>query len=94
MLFRAPASSTTAGLFWFWLRGGGAAGYRRLLDLAVCAVIALLLFLLLDFTLQTDLGRFNPGILAQCRLILRERLLERGDTILRRGRLRKDCDAD
>src|SRR4029077_4212762 len=63
---------------------------RRLPDLAVRPVGALLLLLLLDLTLQADRGRLGPRVRAQLRLILRERFLEGGDAVRRRGRLREN----
>src|SRR5262249_4357282 len=61
---------------------------RRLLDLAVGAVGAILLLLLLHFTLHRDRRGLDPRVLTKRLLIRRERFLERGDAFLRRGRLR------
>src|SRR5262249_5052785 len=88
-LLHLAAAATPAIRFLFRGRGrGGGVGQRRLLYLPVGAVRALLLLLLLLFSLQRDLRGFDPRVLSEGRLVGGQRLLDRGSAILAGRRLR------
>src|SRR5262245_37325053 len=74
-LFQASTPATPTATLFLLLRCG-LARQQRLLNLAVGAVDALLLLLLLDLSFEADGRCLDPGVLAERRLIARERLFD------------------